>query len=470
MLRHFGRARLAALRALDLVGVALALPVAKWIYLCLHHAQPVWVPPIVELWPAMAALLLGWLAASAFFRVYEHDLRSRREEASRALLAVVALAVSAVVWVFAVKQGGVSRLMSAIAVATAATFVLANRAAVILTASFVRRSGRGIRHYAIVGSGDLAREVLDTVASHPEWGLKPAGVVLAEPAGTPASGEFVLLGTLPELGTILEEHVLDEVIFAVPRDRLPSLEQAVLLCEELGVSVRISLSVLRFGRARLWLTDMAGLPMLTFTRTPTDALALALKRAYDLTVSVTALLLLAPLLVGIAAAIKLDSAGPVLFRQRRVGLNGRIFSMLKFRSMHVDAEARLAELQARNEMSGPVFKMTDDPRVTRVGRFIRKASLDELPQFWNVLVGDMSVVGPRPPIPAEVRRYQRWQRRRLSVRPGITCTWQVSGRNGIDFDRWMELDLEYIDKWSLWQDVRICLKTIPAVLTARGAR
>jgi lipopolysaccharide/colanic/teichoic acid biosynthesis glycosyltransferase len=144
--------------------------------------------------------------------------------------------------------------------------------------------------------------------------------------------------------------------------------------------------------------------------------------------------------------------------------------MLKFRSMFRDAEERLAALRVQNEMSGPVFKMKNDPRVTRVGKFLRKTSLDELPQFWNVLMGDMSVVGPRPPIPAEVKQYKRWQRRRLSVKPGITCTWQVSGRNNIDFDRWMELDLEYIDNWSLWRDMEICLKTVPAVLTSRGAR
>jgi exopolysaccharide biosynthesis polyprenyl glycosylphosphotransferase len=181
------------------------------------------------------------------------------------------------------------------------------------------------------------------------------------------------------------------------------------------------------------------------------------------------LLLLAPLLAAVAVAIWLESPGPVLFRQRRVGLNGREFWLYKFRSMHRDAEARLQDLIARNEASGPVFKMRNDPRVTRVGRFIRKTSLDEFPQFWNVLRGEMSIVGPRPPLPEEVRQYKRWQRRRLSVRPGITCEWQVSGRSNVDFDRWIALDLQYIDNWSLWNDLRICARTIPAVLLARGA-
>jgi len=182
------------------------------------------------------------------------------------------------------------------------------------------------------------------------------------------------------------------------------------------------------------------------------------------------LVLGAPAFAAIALAIKLESPGPVFFRQRRIGLNGREFWMWKFRSMCHDAEARRAELERHNEMDGPVFKMSQDPRVTRVGRLLRRTSLDEFPQFWNVLRGRMSVVGPRPPLPEEVRRYKRWQRRRLSVKPGLTCLWQVRGRNQLDFAEWMALDLHYIDTWSLWGDLKIVLMTIPAILMGRGAR
>jgi exopolysaccharide biosynthesis polyprenyl glycosylphosphotransferase len=215
---------------------------------------------------------------------------------------------------------------------------------------------------------------------------------------------------------------------------------------------------------------MDGMPFLAFSTVPTDSLALLVKRVFDLVFSVATLLFLSPLLLVISVAVKLESPGPVLFRQRRVGLNGREFVLLKFRSMRADAEAEQAALSHRNEMNGPVFKLSDDPRVTRVGRILRKASLDELPQFWNVLRGEMSVVGPRPPIPAEVKRYERRERRRLSMKPGITCVWQVSGRNEIDFDRWVQLDLAYIDNWSFWRDMKIVLKTIPAVIWGRGAR
>jgi lipopolysaccharide/colanic/teichoic acid biosynthesis glycosyltransferase len=175
-------------------------------------------------------------------------------------------------------------------------------------------------------------------------------------------------------------------------------------------------------------------------------------------------------LLATALLIKFTSPGPVFFFQERVGLNGRRFKMIKFRSMYADAEQRLAEVQQHNEMDGPVFKMKNDPRITSVGRWFRRLSIDELPQLWNVLVGEMSLVGPRPPLPNEVERYERWQRRRLSMKPGVTCLWQVGGRNEIDFQTWMKLDMEYIDNWSLFLDFKILLKTISVVLTAKGAR
>lgn len=197
---------------------------------------------------------------------------------------------------------------------------------------------------------------------------------------------------------------------------------------------------------------------------------LVLKRVLDIVGAAALILALGPLLVGIALLIKLDSRGPVFFKQRRVGLYGALFTMWKFRSMHVDAEARKAALAAANEMQGGViFKMKRDPRITRVGRFIRKASIDEMPQLWNVLVGDMSLVGPRPPVPAEVALYTLADRRRLEVKPGITCIWQVSGRSEIPFDKQVELDVAYIESHSLWLDIVLLLKTVPAVLLGRGA-
>jgi exopolysaccharide biosynthesis polyprenyl glycosylphosphotransferase len=210
-------------------------------------------------------------------------------------------------------------------------------------------------------------------------------------------------------------------------------------------------------------------PLLSFATTPTSQIQLMLKRALDVALAGFLLLIGMPIAGLIALTIKLTYGGNVLFRQTRCGLNGRSVTLDKFRTMVADAEERRGALLHLNEMNGPVFKLKSDPRVTRLGRLLRRFSLDELPQFWNVLRGDMSLVGPRPPIPEEVAQYKRWQRRRLAMKPGLTCLWQISGRNNIDFDRWMQLDLEYIDSWSPMLDLKILLKTVPVVLSGRGA-
>jgi exopolysaccharide biosynthesis polyprenyl glycosylphosphotransferase len=213
------------------------------------------------------------------------------------------------------------------------------------------------------------------------------------------------------------------------------------------------------------------MPLIHFQTPPGDRWELNVKRAVDVIISLLSLILLAPVFLLIAAAVRLGSPGPVIFKQKRVGLNGRLFDLYKFRSMHEGAETEVEKLREQNEMTGPVFKLKNDPRITSVGRFLRRFSLDELPQLWNVLWGDMSLVGPRPPVPGEVSLYERRDRRRLSMRPGITCTWQVSGRNEIsDFESWVKLDLDYIDNWSLGRDFMLLFRTIPAVLFGRGAR
>jgi exopolysaccharide biosynthesis polyprenyl glycosylphosphotransferase len=463
MLAPTGHARDAGIRIVDLAALTLALPLA-------HEAHGLFIradrpdAPLDAYWIPLAAMLLAWIGSAWAYRVYETTTRPLHREVGQLLRALVAAALFAGVVTFFVKVGGLSRFTAGGYVLVAAALLVATR----VGGRALRLAPRQPRYYALVGTGEHADEIVNEIETHPEWGLSLAGCVLED--GASADPDYVILGRLSDLGRILEEHVLDEVVFAVPRERLQTIEKAILTCEELGVEVRLSLDAFRFGQARMSVATLGDLPMLTFTRTPADRVALALKRGFDVAASAAALLLLSPLLLAAAVAIKVDSPGPVFFRQRRVGLHGRVFSILKFRSMHRDAEARQEALRAQNEMSGPVFKMTNDPRITRVGRLLRRTSIDELPQFWNVLVGEMSVVGPRPPIPSEVAQYKRWHRRRLSVRPGITCVWQISGRNQIDFERWMELDLEYIDHWSLWGDLQIVAKTIPAVLSARGAQ
>jgi len=214
--------------------------------------------------------------------------------------------------------------------------------------------------------------------------------------------------------------------------------------------------------------DLQGTPVLSLLSGPNAALALVMKRSIDIIAGVIGMILLAPLLGAIALAILVRDGRPIFYRQTRVGLQGRRFRLIKFRSMVPDAEGMLDALQSHNEIDGHAFKMTADPRVTKVGSFLRRSSLDELPQLWNVLVGEMSLVGPRPPLPREVAAYDIWHRRRLSMKPGITGLWQIEGRNLAEFDRWVQKDLEYIDRWSPWLDIQILLRTIPAVIRAEG--
>ena len=458
-------------RLLDILCIIAAVPAAYWARDLLPVNTRGALVPLPEYWPFLVFSLLLWIAASWLFQVYESfRTRSVWPELGRIAKALIAVALVQVAAIFFLRlQEDVSRLFFGNYFTLAFALLAGNRAILRRIAHSARRDGRNARVFAVVGAGELANDVVTTVADHPEWGLQFAGHVLLDEGSRASAPAELVLGTISQLGQILDDNVIDEVIFAVPRERLGSVEGAFRLCQEQGAGARVCLDLFEVGGAHVALGDLDGLPMLSFSRAPTDEVALLLKRAFDVASSAVAILAFSPLLLATAAAIRLESPGPVFFRQVRVGKNGRPFKMYKFRSMRVDAEAGLESLRAQNEASGPVFKMRNDPRVTRVGRFIRRTSIDELPQFLNVLSGEMSVVGPRPPVPAEVRQYQRWQRRRLSVKPGITCTWQVSGRSNISFDEWMALDLEYIDTWSLWHDVQICFQTIPAVLTSRGA-
>jgi exopolysaccharide biosynthesis polyprenyl glycosylphosphotransferase len=350
-------------------------------------------------------------------------------------------------------------------------FVLlaATRVTLVWLSKRTGHSTDDLRNVLIVGTGPEAVEVRTKLKAHQELGMRVVGHLPGPNPAPMAIDEALLLGTLLDLKRIVEERVVDDVIFAIPVVESLACEREIGWCEEVGVTVHLRADLVRTLFARMYPTDLDGTPMLTVSATPRQPVALLVKRVLDLVGSVVALVVLSPVCAIATILVKATSPGPVFFRQTRIGLNGRTFTLYKFRSMYKDAEQRRAALAGRNEMSGPVFKIKDDPRITPIGKWMRRFSIDELPQFWNVLAGDMSLVGPRPPIPEEVKKYERWQRRRLSMKPGITCLWQVSGRNGIDFDDWMRLDLAYIDTWSLRLDVQILLRTVPVVLTARGA-
>jgi exopolysaccharide biosynthesis polyprenyl glycosylphosphotransferase len=350
------------------------------------------------------------------------------------------------------------------------SLLVLERAGLRVAARIVRRSGYNYRTILIVGTDEKAKHIAQVFEHHTYWGYRVLGFIEAEaPPKNDKSRPAPIVGSLDELPQIVRRHVVDEVIFSVRRDQLGQLEHLLLDLEKQGICTRFVLNLFPETRAKLRVGELDGIPMLTFVTTSHSQFLLALKRSVDVTVATALLVVLSPVLALISILNRILSPGPVLFEQVRVGLHGRHFGLLKFRTMVPDAEKRKSELAHLNEMDGPVFKIKNDPRVTPFGRFLRKFSLDELPQFWNVLKGEMSLVGPRPPTPDETIKYKRWQTRRLSMRPGITCLWQISGRNGIDFDRWMELDLEYIDSWSPLLDFKILCRTIPAVIQGRGA-
>jgi len=322
----------------------------------------------------------------------------------------------------------------------------------------------------IVGTGKRARDFIKTVKEHSNWGLKIVGLIDDEHGmfGQDIEG-FRVLGRLQDIPFILHRIVVDRVIFVVPRLWLNRIDEAILACEREGISTSISMDLYNLRIAKVRQTDFSGFPLLEFETFSAKEWQLFIKRTLDIVLSLLFLVLFSPLILVTAIAIKATSRGPLLFSQERSGLNGRKFKLYKFRTMIVGAEFKKKELEKMNEMDGPVFKIKKDPRITSVGRFLRRFSIDEIPQLINVLKGDMSIVGPRPPLPVEVELYKMWQRRRLSLKPGLTCIWQVSGRNKIKFEKWMEMDLEYIDSWSLWLDFKILFKTGFVVLFGYGA-
>ena len=370
---------------------------------------------------------------------------------------------------FLLKFGFLSRVFMILYTISSVLWLLVNRFVILMIAHRVRSRGYNVHNILIVGTGRRAQEFLSLALRHKEWGYRVVGFLDKDPklVEKGVSG-YPVLGSLDAFPNILESTVIDEVVFVVPRVWLPVIEKCILYCEAVGVPATLATDFFDLEIASGVPKELDGFTYLTFETGRLKDTELIVKRMIDITVSLVVLLLCLPCFALIACAIKMDSEGPIFFRQMRCGKNGRKFTLYKFRSMVLDAERRLDELRSRNEMTGPVFKMTNDPRLTRVGRILRKTSLDEFPQFWNVLVGNMSLVGPRPPIPKEVEQYEPWQRRRLSMKPGITCIWQVSGRNKIGFEDWMKLDLQYIDRWSLWLDLKILLMTAHAVLFQTG--
>ena len=337
----------------------------------------------------------------------------------------------------------------------------------------VRRNGRSLRNLVIVGCGPRGARFGEKIRNRPDFGYLLLGYIdeIAPPENPLHGGPEKILGPLSRTRDILESEDVDEVVITLPiGSHYQTISSIISMCVELAVDVVVPSDFFKFRLVNVAVDDSRTWPALELCSQVPSAVGVFLKRTIDIVGSFVALVVLSPFLAIIAVAIKMNSSGPVFFCQDRVGLKRKIFKMHKFRTMHVDAEERITEFEDENEVNGAAFKMNNDPRTTSVGRILRKLSLDELPQFLDVLKGNMSLVGPRPLPIRDVKRFENgWQKRRFSVKPGLTCLWQINGRHEIDFEHWMELDLQYIDNWSLAMDFDILLKTVPAVLRGNGA-
>lgn len=419
-------------------------------------------------------LLLVWHLLFCAFGFYgSHRLSSRTSESVDVVKATV-LATGVLLiasYLFRIRMVTLHFLAVFFAISTA--LLILSRLGLRFVLAQTRLRGRNLRHVLIVGTSKRAIEFANKLESNPELGYCVIGFADQHWDGLnqfQQDGKS-LLCDLHGLPAYLRSNVVDEVVIALPiRSFHDDASRVAAVCEQQGIIVRVLPNIFDLKMARSRAEEMEGDSVITHYTGVGEGWPVVAKRVLDFCIALIALILVSPVMLLAAALIKMTSPGPVFFTQKRIGQNKRRFTIYKFRSMAVDAEARMRQFEHLNEVSGPVFKIKDDPRITPVGRFLRKTSIDELPQLFNVLKGDMSLVGPRP---LPIRDYEGfsedWHRRRFSVRPGITCLWQVNGRNSIPFEKWMELDMQYIDKWSLWLDLKILARTIPAVLKGFGA-
>lgn len=431
--------------------------------------NPELLPPSRYFW-VVALAVVCWTIAASSLGLYRISIRRSGWEKVR-----IVFESSIILWLFlgflsfALKLD-LSRPLIALFVFYQALLLAGIRVFITLRRRRLVHSSKHFRNILIVGTAAKAGHMGRLVSRYADWGLRVLGYVVVDEEPVAAETSDTILGTIRDLPSLLETHIVDEIIFVGDRPSLDMFDKVLELCKEQGISTRVAVDFFPAKVTNVSMEFLEDVPLLTFSSAPEHAFSLLVKRIIDVVVSAVVLVVLLPFLIVIGLAVRLTSKGPAIYRQTRCGLYGRKFTLYKIRSMYEGAEDVLWEIKHLNEMDGPVFKMRNDPRVTPLGRFLRKSSIDEWPQFWNVLKGDMSLVGPRAPLPEEVKEYTRWQRRRLSVKPGITCLWQVSGRNEIDFHEWMKLDLHYIDNWSLLLDLKILLRTFPVVLLGKGAR
>jgi len=427
-------------------------------------------------------LLIVVLLAPFFFRItgFYQSYRSQSFShiAVRVGKAVFGILAGTIIILFLLHERGVSRMLLVIFSIILAGLLLLSKSLLYYTLQRYRSRDYNTRNVLIIGTGHRAKRMIKSLQRRKETGYRIMGCLDPfndEPSSKKQiEGDVKILGPINMLPTMLVEEIVDEVIFAADLGDIDCINTYIQFAEGLGINIHIvpdfqlEKIMYRPETATVYMHEFAGLPTIAISTVPQRHGELLIKGGIDYLAAGAGLVLLSPLFLAIILLVKATSRGPAFFVQERCGLYGRTFNLFKFRTMVENAEELREELEQHNEVDGPVFKISKDPRITTIGKFLRKTSLDELPQLVNILMGHMSLVGPRPPIPAEVKQYDSWQRRRLSMKPGITCIWQVSGRNNIDFERWMQLDLAYIDNWSLLLDLKILLKTVQEVVRCQG--
>jgi exopolysaccharide biosynthesis polyprenyl glycosylphosphotransferase len=415
-------------------------------------------------------IVAGLIIIFAFRGLYTIRLTGNwfRQTWTIASSATIGLAIL-ITYFYVFQPTSSSRLLAPFVWIISIVFLSLGRLIVSAAMGMLYRLGFGETRLLVVGSGRLGKMIMQNIAAKPNLGYAMVGFLhdMNEPPSD--FGRFKMLGTLEDLGLVIRSMKVDEVFIALPSTMHEQSIKSVRLCERLGASFKLVPDLYELSLSRIDMDAIEGIPLIGIKQVSLNTIQRLITRVADISLSLLIILVGSPVWLCIALAIRVNSPGEAIFMQTRIGQNGRPFNVYKFRSMYKNADQLLAALWARNEAQGPLFKMKEDPRITPVGKFLRRTSLDEVPQLINVLKGDMSLVGPRPPLPSEVAQYEEWQKGRLAMKPGMTGLWQVRGRSNLSFDEGVLMDLYYIENWSLRLYFQILLRTIPAVLFSRGA-
>lgn len=446
-------------------------------YLLRYQAQlfisvdPAFQLPLSGYMPLALPLVVVHLIAFRFSQVYPYRPgRSWLEETWRIATASTASVMIIIVVSLAFRPMLYSRLVFLYTAVLVTVFLGISRLMIQWGRSHLRQYSIGVQRVLLVGAGDVGRMVMRTMVARPDYGLQLVGFLDDHPVkSTTDVGRFKALGPVDNLADVITQQRIDRVIICLPWQTHRTIQRILRECEQVNVTAYVVPDLFQLTKNQMKFEEINGIPLLSTRDISIQGWNLFIKRAFDIVVGTLAGVLTLPLTLAIALAVRLDTPGPALYAQTRVGRNGRPFRCYKFRSMVNNADELREQVAGLNESTGPLFKIRNDPRMTRVGRFIRRYSLDELPQLINVLRGEMSLIGPRPNLPSEVESYQEWMKKRLVVSPGLTGLWQVSGRSDLSFDEMVMLDIYYVENWSLGLDISILLRSVPAVLRARGA-